>query len=51
MSRLGRRAAFVRERVKGFLVSCSQAVGGWASSLPPFCPEVAGVRGLQGKAL
>lgn len=34
MSSLGRRPAFVRERVKGFLVSCSQAV----EDGPPLCP-------------
>lgn len=34
MSSLGRHAAFVRERVKGFLVSCSQA----GEDGPPLCP-------------
>lgn len=39
------------ERVKGFLVSCRQGGVGWASSGLPFCPEVLGVGGQQGKAL
>lgn len=42
--------AFVSERVKGFR-SAVAGSGGWASSVLPFCPEVLGVRGLQGKAL
>lgn len=47
-SSLGRSPAFVRERVKGFFWSA--VARQWRMGLL-FCPEVLGVRGLQGKAL